>query len=143
MRSHTVPIATALLAGGLVLAPLAAAQSSPAQSKTVQLSVSSGEKQSTNINGRMARPEVNGDGTIVVFDSIAKNLVRHDRNRSDDVFVRDRTTGTTTRVSVSTTGVEGNGDSSRPDVSADGRYVVFDSSSTNLVDGPDPNGSFD
>jgi hypothetical protein len=143
MRRHTVPVTTALLAGGLLLAPLAAAHSTPAQSKTVQISVSSSEKQSTNINGRMARPEVNGDGSVVVFDSIAKNLVRHDRNRSDDVFMRDRTTGKTTRVSVSSTGEEGNDESSRPDISADGRYVVYDSSSSNLVDAPDTNSVLD
>ncbi len=133
----------ALLVGGLVLAPLAAAQSSPAQPRTVQISVNSAEHQSKNINGRMARPEVNADGSVVVFDSIANNLVRDDTNHSDDVFVRDRATGKTIRVSVSSTGEQGNEDSSRPDISAGGRYVVYDSSSTNLVDNPDTNAVLD
>jgi hypothetical protein len=142
MRQHLIITTTTLLAGGLLLAPLASAQQATA-SKTVQLSVNSAEHQSDNINGRMARPEVNADGAIVVFDSIANNLVRDDTNHSDDVFIRDRTTGKTIRASVSTSGEEGNNDSSRPDISADGRYVVYDSNATNLVDTPDQNGVLD
>ncbi len=145
MRRYVLPVVTALLAGGLLTAPLAAAQSRPADAspKTLQLSVSSAEQQSNNINGRMARPQVDANGSMVVFDSIASNLVPNDKNKSDDVFVRDRATGKTTRVSVSSSGKAGDDDSSRPDISANGRYVVYDSSATNLLDTPDVNGVLD
>ena len=63
-----------------------------------------------------------------------------DTNGSPDVFVRDRQTGTTQRVSVGPGGVQGNGDSSqRPSISADGRFVAFSSDASNLVPG-DTNG---
>ena len=58
-----------------------------------------------------------------------------DTNDADDVFVRDRQTGTTRRVSVGPGGVQGNGDSFGPAISADGRFVAFDSDATNLVPG--------
>ena len=58
---------------------------------------------------------------------------------SDDVFVRDRQTGTTRRVSVSSGGAQGNDDSVSPAISADGRFVAFESDATNLVPG-DTNG---
>lgn len=133
MRKHLYLVSTAIVAAG-ALAPAAASQSdAPAQPKTVRVSIDSGERQGNNISGRSARPQVNATGAIVVFDSIANNLVHNDGNHTDDVFVRDRTTGRTSRVSVSSSGQEGNGDSSRPDVSGDGRFVVFDSGASNLV----------
>jgi Tol biopolymer transport system component len=135
----TVTCTAALIAAG----PLAAASARPADPLTERVSVSSAGVQGNNISGRLSRPAVNADGQVVAFDSIATNLVKRDRNRSADIFVRDRSTGKTTLASVSTAGVQGNGDSARPDVSADGRYVAFDSTSTNLVDAPDHNGSFD
>src|SRR5439155_3425321 len=52
-----------------------------------------------------------------------------------DIFVRELGTGTTTQVSVSSAGVEGNGNSLDPSISADGRFVAFDSNATNLVGG--------
>jgi Tol biopolymer transport system component len=78
----------------------------------------------------------------VAFSSGSPDLVSGDTNGSTDVFVRDRKTGTTTRVSVSTAAGEGNGDSSRPSLSANGRYVVFQSTASNLVAG-DNNGVSD
>ena len=65
-----------------------------------------------------------------------------DTNGAGDVFVRDRQTGTTRRVSVSSGGVQGNGDSFDPAISADGRFVAFESDATNLVPG-DTNGAAD
>ena len=82
------------------------------------------------------------DGRYVVFTSAATNLVPNDTNDCYDVFVHDRQTGTTARASVSTAGVEGNGYSQMPSISADGRYVVFYSDSSNLVSG-DTNGAND
>jgi hypothetical protein len=84
----------------------------------------------------------------VAFGSFATNLVAGDTNLSGDVFVHDRQTGETTRVSVNSAGTEGNGDSSYfifglptsgavypPSISADGRFVAFVSEATNLAAG--------
>ncbi|MGZ4618639.1 MAG: TolB family protein, partial [Frankiaceae bacterium] len=88
-------------------------------------------------------PAVSADGRYVVFTSDAANLVPGDTNDTPDVFVRDRRAGTTTRVSVSNTGAQGNGYSyNAPAVSADGRYVAFVSDAANLVPG-DTNGASD
>ena len=76
---------------------------------------------------------ISSDGRYVVFGSFATNLVPNDTNARDDIFLRDRQTGVTERVSVTSGGVEGNGHSMHPSVSDDGRYVVFDSSSNDLV----------
>lgn len=72
-------------------------------------------------------------GRYVVFDSDATNLVRHDRNRHTDVFVRDTVAKTTTRVSLATTGQESNSDSFAPSITADGRFVSFESLAGNLT----------
>jgi Tol biopolymer transport system component len=72
----------------------------------------------------------------VAFDSYATVLVPGDTNQAWDVFVRDRLTGVTERVSVSSTGTQGYSDSRDPSISADGRRVAFWSWSTNLVQPP-------
>jgi Tol biopolymer transport system component len=142
MRKHVYVVSAALVAAGALAAPVAASRpDAPAQPKNVRVSIDSGERQGNNISGRSARPEVNATGSVVVFDSIATNLVHNDGNHANDVFVRDRMSGRTSRVSVSSSGQESNGDSSRPDVSGDGRFVVFDSSASNLVTGDTNNAS--
>jgi hypothetical protein len=78
-------------------------------------------------------PAISGDGRFVAFSSVATNLVAGDTNNRSDVFLRDVTSGTTTRVSVSSTGVEANGQSSNPSLPRDGRFVSFASNATNLV----------
>jgi uncharacterized repeat protein (TIGR01451 family) len=93
------------------------------------------------LNG-MGGPSISADGRYVAFDSQASNLVKGDTNNAIDVFVRDRLTGTTERVSVSSAGVEGNGDSTHPSISADGSRVAFDSFADTLVQ-PDTNFSQD
>ena len=93
-------------------------------------------------NNMSTSPAVSADGRYVVFVSRASNLVLNDTNGVDDIFVRDTQMGTTTRVSVSSSGTQSNGTSSRPDISADGRYVVFLSTADNLVAG-DTNGLVD
>ncbi len=75
------------------------------------------------------------DGRFVAFDSIASNLVPGDGNAASDAFVLDRQLNTIERVSVGTGGIEGNGGSGGPDISGDGRFVVFVSASTNLDPG--------
>ena len=91
-------------------------------------------------NGASYNPSISADGSLVSFTSDATNLVRGDRNRVSDVFVRSLTTGVTSRVSVSSGGREQNAAVPQPftelsDLSADGRYVVFDSNATNLARG--------
>jgi Tol biopolymer transport system component len=85
---------------------------------------------------------ISADGRYVVFESPSSNLVPGDSNGDDDVFVRDRQSGTTERVSVATGGVQGNHVSGTPRLSADGRYVAFASQATNFVSG-DTNGTAD
>jgi cold shock CspA family protein len=93
-------------------------------------------------NGDSAGRAVSDDGRYVAFDSYATNLVADDTNGARDVFVRDRQTGTTERVSVDGNGNEGNGESASPAISSDGRYVAFDSLAANLVPN-DTNGKRD
>ncbi len=89
-------------------------------------------------------PALSADGRFVAFDSVATNLVPNDTNGATsslngyDVFVRDRLIGTTERVSVTSLGGEGNGPSSLPSISPDGRYISFSSSATNLVENVAP-----
>ena len=80
------------------------------------------------------RGRISADGRYVVFGSLASNLVPGDENLVDDVFLRDRMLGTTERVSVATDGTEGNGHSTYPDVSDEGRYVVYQSDAGNLTE---------
>ncbi|MEK7817442.1 MAG: hypothetical protein AAB281_04225, partial [Actinomycetota bacterium] len=86
-------------------------------------------------NGHSNYPAISGDGRYVAFQSYASNLVIGDGNSKLDIFVKDTQTGTTTRVSTSSAGAEGNGNSNEPSISADGSYVAFQSSSSNLVNG--------
>jgi Tol biopolymer transport system component len=81
-------------------------------------------------------------GRFVVFVSDATNLVPHDTNGAPDVFVHDARTGVTTRVSVATDGSQARLGSHDPTISADGRYVAFDSEATSLVP-HDTNGARD
>ena len=87
------------------------------------------------------RPAISADGRYVSFSSYSTNLVPNDSNTSQDVFVHDRWTGTTERVSVSSAGSETPrfSGSSAPALSWDGRYVTFESSGDNLVDGDSNN----
>jgi len=85
---------------------------------------------------------ISADGRYVVFGSDAPNLARHDTNHAQDIFVRDRIAGTTRRVSISTAGTQANARSDEPTISADGRYVAFSSTATNLARG-DTNGVSD
>ena len=78
---------------------------------------------------------VSGDNRYVAFVSDASNLAQNDTNLAKDVFVRDLQTGAVERVSVASDGEQGNGDSTQPAISADGRYVAFTSAAANLVDG--------
>ena len=89
----------------------------------------------TQSNGHSGGPAISADGRYVAFASQASNLVSGDTNGTWDVFVHDRQTRQTTRVSVASNGTQGNASSSRHSISADGRYVAFDSDANNLVSG--------
>jgi Tol biopolymer transport system component len=78
----------------------------------------------------------------VAFESFASNLVAGDTNGTAEVFVRDRVAQLTRRVSVGPGGQQANSGSFDPAISADGRFVAFPSSATNLVAG-DTNDTFD
>ncbi len=82
------------------------------------------------------------DGQVIAFASDAQNLVAGDTNGGGDVFVHDRSTGRTERVSVGANGAQADADSTAPSMSADGQVVAFRSDATNLVAG-DTNGTRD
>jgi hypothetical protein len=100
--------------------------------ETTRVSVTSG---GTEGDFPSNTPSISSDGRYVAFDSLATNLVAGDTNGTEDVFVHDRNTGKTTRVSVDSIGTEGDDSSYTPSISSDGRYVAFDSFATNLVAG--------
>jgi hypothetical protein len=85
---------------------------------------------------------ISADGRYVAFTSYASNLVGGDTNGTSDIFVHDRATGLTERVSVDSSGAEGNDYSDWPSISSDGRLVAFESAASNLVAG-DTNGCVD
>ncbi|HYG23028.1 MAG TPA: Calx-beta domain-containing protein [Verrucomicrobiae bacterium] len=90
--------------------------------------------------GNSEGADVSDDGRFVVFQSFASNLVAGDTNKTGDVFMRDRQAGTTSLISVNSSGSgPGNSTSEDPVLSANGRFIAFASVSTNLV-GNDGNG---
>ena len=103
---------------------------------TTRVSLTGSGAQATG--GASHSPAVSSDGRYVAFHSLAGNLVSGDTNGFADIFVRDRTAGTTSRISVNASGAQSNAGSYDPVVSADGRYVAFESNAA-LV-GTDANG---
>ena len=90
-------------------------------------------------NGPSFLDAVSPNGRYVLFDSRASNLVAGDTNGVQDVFLRDRTTGRTFRVSTGPAGRQANGRSLAAAVSPNGRFVAFTSTATNLTRLPDTN----
>ena len=86
-------------------------------------------------NSESVQPAISSDGRFVAFASDASNVVPGDTNKARDIFVRDRQTGLTTRVSLTNRGGQANGRSYTPSISGDGRFVTFSSEATNLVAG--------
>src|SRR5205814_2016901 len=100
-----------------------------ANAKTALVRVnSSGEP----ANADSGNPSLSADGRFVAFASFATNL---DPSGVSGIFVRDRKTGKTQQVNVSAAGKTGNGYCHHPSISADGRYVAYESKATNLVKG--------
>jgi Tol biopolymer transport system component len=92
-------------------------------------------------DGNSLDPCISGDGNTIAFESFATNLVNDDTNGQRDVFVRF-SGQSIERVSVAADGTQANGPSANADLSADGRYVVFESTASNLVPN-DTNGRSD
>ena len=84
-------------------------------------------------NDSCSNPAITPDGRYVVFESVATNMVAGDTNAKKDIFRKDLATGETVRCSTGSSGTEGDNDSFNPSLSADGRYVAFDSDADNLV----------
>jgi Tol biopolymer transport system component len=104
--------------------------------KTTRVSVTSvgrqgvGKQYSNGSNG----PTISSDGRYVAFHSDMTNLVPRDTNGVFDIFVHDRLSGKTQRLSVSSAGAQSNAESgSGASFSSDDRYVAFSSLATNLV----------
>jgi hypothetical protein len=93
-------------------------------------------------NGNSFTPSISADGRFVAFASDATNLAAGDTNGAHDIFVRDRVAGTTERVSVATGGAQADANSEHAYLSADGRFVAFESLAADLVAG-DTNSSPD
>jgi Tol biopolymer transport system component len=103
-----------------------------ATGKTERVSVASGGAQA---DGPSDTPSLSADGRYVLFRSAANNLVPDDTNFTSDIFLHDRLTGATVRVSVGTGGRQADSWSAQPAGSADARYVAFQSPASNLVPG--------
>ena len=134
------PSACAIAAVGLLASFLAvlAAPAGVSAGTTERVSVdSAGNEANRGSDG----PSISANGRFVVFWSDATNLVRGDTNGVADVFVHDRLTRTTERVSVDSAGNQGNDGSFSPAISAGGRFVAFVSFATNLAAG-DSDSSF-
>ena len=133
-----VRLATLLALGLALVAPAPPAMASYARPGGIEVaSVTSSEAQGNGHSGSVgwAGPSLTPDGRYLAFESLATNLVPGDTNVDTDVFVRDRVAGTTERVSISSTGAQGNGPSNAPSISGDGRWVAFVSNATNLAPG--------
>jgi Tol biopolymer transport system component len=104
--------------------------------QTNQIEVISRDSNATTVNegdGVSSVPSISADGRFVAFVSQSTNLVTGVNGQQ--VYLRDRQTGLTTVVSKDTLGTVGNGVSTVPAISADGRYIAFVSLATNLVTG--------
>ena len=100
--------------------------------ETFLVSVTSSGVQAT---GASEKPTLSADGRFVAFRSLADNLVKGDTNGWHDIFVHDRATHKTTRVSVASSGTQANYYSDYSAISADGRFVAFECFANNLVPG--------
>ncbi len=108
--------------------------------ETARVSIGPGGEQGDNISYLSS---ISANGRWLAFNSDAGNLVQDDTNNSTDIFVHDRVAGATERVSVASSGEQGNFHTrNEPSISADGRWVAFASAADNLIDG-DTNNSYD
>jgi Tol biopolymer transport system component len=126
---------------GLGLLPvLALAVAAPPAAVALETSRASVGSSGAEAGGASGGAALSRDGRVVAFASEASGLVPGDTNGAVDVFMRDRTAGTTVRVSAGPAGAPAAGHSSSPAISADGRIVAFVSTAANLV-ADDANGT--
>src|SRR3954453_6695539 len=125
------PTLATLIAVAVAVAFAAAAAPAAAAVATERVSLTSTQ---TEANGVSAEPALSADGRYVAFVSSASNFVLGDGN-GQEVFVRDRAAGTTARVAVDVLGAQAGRASAHPAISADGRFVAFESIAPNLVPG--------
>jgi Tol biopolymer transport system component len=92
-------------------------------------------------NGGNRFPTMSDDGRFVAFESFATNIVPGDSNNRADIILLDRRSGQFRRIGQPPVG-ESNGDNLRPQITPNGRFLAFESSSSNLVPG-DTNGTID
>ena len=138
-RSITLTISVLALASLLVSPALASTRSAQTAGTTTRVSVAS---DGTQGNGYSAEASLSATGRFVAFNSPASTLVSGDTNGTGDIFVHDRATGQTTLVTVASDGTQANAASHHASISANGRYVAFQSEASNLVSG-DTNNTFD
>jgi len=138
-HDHLARRAAVALGVALLALAVAAPATTAAGAKTKLASVRSN---GTHGNGGSEDASISGNGRYVAFESGATNLVKNDTNGTWDVFVHDRKTGKTKRVSKRSNGTEGDSGSDDPSISGDGRYIAFESDATNLVKN-DTNGKGD
>jgi Tol biopolymer transport system component len=118
----------------IFLAQIGDVSGTPAMTTMTRVSVpAAGGEASGFASAPTAPPAVGADGNVIAFGSDSSNLVDGDTNGVNDIFVRDRASGRTQRVSVGEGGGQANGGSFKPVISADGRFVAFESAATNLV----------
>jgi Tol biopolymer transport system component len=133
------------IAGLVGLCALATAPAAALAATAERVSVDSAGAQGDDVSGHVSGDQqeaISADGRFVAFVSFATNLVVGDTNARSDVFVHDRLTGATERVSVDSGGAQANDASRDAVISADGRFVAFSSDASNLVEG-DTNGRID
>jgi Tol biopolymer transport system component len=121
-----------------LLASAALATATGGKPHTIRVSVKSNGKEVNNTDSEY--PSLSHDGRFVSFESGGK-LTPHDSGADFDIFVHNRVTGKTSRVSVKSNGKEATGDSEQSSISADGRFVAFASDAAFV--GSDTNGSAD
>ncbi len=123
-------LATAIQAALLVGLAFSALDASGA-GETSRVSVSSRNKES---NGTSWHPAISADNRYIVFQSDADNLVPNDTNKTIDIFVHDRQTKRTRRVSVASDGSQSKPSwTNQATISGNGRFVAFTSDASNLV----------
>ncbi len=85
------------------------------------------------LDGYVRKPVLSADGRVLAFESDAGTLVLGDKNRASDIFVLDRQSNILERITMGFNGSEPNSGSHSPSISADGRFIAFESNATNLV----------
>jgi Tol biopolymer transport system component len=128
-----------VLQGSVIDTPERLEEVTPLVGINERVSVDSGGSEVDNDSWYSA---ISADGRYIAFVSASDELVVDDGNGMRDIFVHDRNTGDTERVSLGEDGQEGDGDSINPVISADGRFVAFESQAENFVTG-DGNGTRD